>query len=203
MSNVKALVESGILELYVMGIASPAEMQEVEALIAASPEIRKEIDEISKAMEQYAEAHAVEPHELVKPLLLATIDYTARLTAGEPMTFPPLLHKDSHIDDFREWIDRTDMVLPADADQLYARLIGHTPEATTAIAWFKEGTPFEIHDHEHERFLIIEGTCDFKIGDTVHHLRAGDYLEIPLHIGHEAKVTSNIPCKVILQRVAA
>ena len=61
----------------------------------------------------------------------------------------------------------------------------------------------EIHTKEYERFLIIEGTCDIKIGDDVFHLKAGDYKEIPLFIEHSLIVTSDIPCKVILQRVAA
>ena len=64
-------------------------------------------------------------------------------------------------------------------------------------------SPIEVHTNELESFLILEGTCDITIGEEVHHLVTGDFISIPLHIGHSLIVTSNIPCKVILQRVAA
>jgi quercetin dioxygenase-like cupin family protein len=67
----------------------------------------------------------------------------------------------------------------------------------------KEGAPPEIHTDEHEKFLVVEGSCNFTIGTDVHALQSGDYLSIPLHVHHEAKVTSDIPCKIILQRVKA
>ncbi|MBI3519835.1 MAG: cupin domain-containing protein [Bacteroidetes bacterium] len=86
---------------------------------------------------------------------------------------------------------------------MYAKIIGYTPEVTTTIAWIKKMTPFEIHHNELERFLILEGTCDITIGEEVHHMSAGDFIAIPLYIGHSLIVTSDIPCKVILQRVAA
>ena len=63
--------------------------------------------------------------------------------------------------------------------------------------------PEEIHTNEFERFLIVEGSCDIQIGETVHQLQAGDFLSIPLFENHFVTVTSSIPCKVILQRVAA
>jgi mannose-6-phosphate isomerase-like protein (cupin superfamily) len=64
-------------------------------------------------------------------------------------------------------------------------------------------SPAEIHHDEYERFLIVEGTCDITIEKKVHHLKSGDFLAIPLFANHTVKVTSNIPCKAILQRVAA
>lgn len=203
MNNLSGYIESGMLELYLLGAATAEEAAEAERLAAAHPEIREALDAIAKTMEAYADEHAVEPHAAVKSLLMAVIDYTERLKSGEPATFPPLLHQDSRVEDYADWLNRADMKLPENADELYAKLIGYSPAATTAIAWIRESTPFEMHDHEFERFLIVEGTCDFYIGEKVHHLVPGDFLEIPLSIGHIAKVTSSFPCKVILQRVAA
>lgn len=94
-------------------------------------------------------------------------------------------------------------MVSSDTDNIYAKIIGYTPEATTAIVWLKDYAPHEVHDNEYERFLIVEGTCDIIVEDQVNQLVPGDYFAIPLHKNHLVKVTSSIPCKVILQRVAA
>src|SRR5580692_10327943 len=100
MINIKEYIESGVLELYVLGDASVEEAAEIEKLAETHPEIRKEIEEISKALEIYAEANAIEPSSLVRPFLLAQIDYSERLKNGEPVSNPPLLNQSSKIEDF-------------------------------------------------------------------------------------------------------
>ena len=149
-------------------------------------------------------AHAITPDVTIKPFLIATIDYTERLQNGEAPTFPPLLHEGSSLSDYSEWLNRADLALPNGLnEEFHAKIIGYTPEATTAIIWLKHGAPIEVHENELERFMIVEGTCDIIIGEEVHQLAAGDFLAIPLHQPHSVKVTSAIPCKLILQRVAA
>jgi mannose-6-phosphate isomerase-like protein (cupin superfamily) len=200
----KEYIDSGILEKYVMGVASHIERDEVEMIAAADPVIRQEIDAISGVLEKYALAHAMQPSPVVKPLLMATIDYSERIKSGEPVTFPPVLNENSSPEDYITWLKRPDLNLSRpEEDNLFARIIGYTPEMTTAIIWIKHETTREIHHHEHERFLIIEGTCDILVGDKSNHLVSGDYFDIPLHEYHMVKVTSSIACKAILQRIAA
>jgi mannose-6-phosphate isomerase-like protein (cupin superfamily) len=186
-----------------MGNTNEIEAAEVERMASIYPEIQKEINEISAALAQYAEAGTAAPHPAVKPFLMAVIDYTERLMNGEAVAQPPVLHTDSKIEDFKSWLERPDMSAPADFDELYAKIIGFTPQVTSAIVWIKNMAPHEVHDDEYEKFLVLEGTCDITIGEQVHQLTAGDYLSIPLHIGHTVRVTSACPCKVILQRIAA
>ncbi len=202
MKKGKEYIESGILEQYVLGSTSQAESTEVELMAATDPAIRLEIEAIEEALEAYAMENAVAPNPVIKPFLLATIDYTERLKGGEPVTMPPVLNKNSVIEDYVPWLNRSDLLLP-DNDDIFAKIIGYTPEAVTAIVWIKEYAPQEVHDHEFEKFLIVEGTCDIVVGDEVHALVPGDYFAIPLHKNHLVKVTSTIPCKVILQRIAA
>lgn len=202
MDNISSYINSGILEAYVLGVASPEESDQVEQMASAHPEVREELDQLQISMEQYASKHRVQPHATMKPLLLATIDYSERLKNGEPAAFPPLLNANSKISDYAEWLDRPDMV-PAPGDDIFLKIIGYTPEVTTGIVWIKSMAPDEVHHDEHESFLIVEGTCDITIGDKVHKLVPGDYLTIPLHADHFVKVTSDIPCKVILERKAA
>lgn len=154
-------------------------------------------------MESFARLNAIEPDPTIKPFLLATIDYSERLENGEAVTFPPALNESSTIGDFSPWLSREDMVLVGELESVHAKIIGYTPEQITAIVWIKKMAPEEIHTNEFERFLIVEGSCDIQIGETVHQLQAGDFLSIPLFENHFVTVTSSIPCKVILQRVAA
>jgi mannose-6-phosphate isomerase-like protein (cupin superfamily) len=201
--NIQEYIASGILEAYVLGIASEEERREVERIAALHRELKAELDTIAVAMEKRAFENAVEPHPAVKPLLMATLDYMKRLENGEAPSFPPILNENSKPEDYRQWISRPDMQLPAEPVDLYAKIIGYTPEATSAIVWIRSMAPQEVHDNEFEKFLILEGTCDIIVGSAVHQLVPGDYFQIPLHARHEVKVTSSIPCKIILQRVAA
>ena len=203
MKNIKKYIESGILEAYVMGTTNSVEASEVEQLMLEFHEIREEIEAISEALKNYTQAHSIPPDPTIRPFLMATIDFTERMKKGEQPASPPLLHEGSKVSDYNEWLSREDMILPEDFTDLYAKIIGYTPGALTAIVWIKDVAPQEVHEHEFEKFLVVEGTCNITIGGDIHQLVAGDYLSIPLYKNHDVKVTSPIPCKVILQRVAA
>lgn len=203
MKDISEFLESGVIEAYVLGLASLKEMTEVELNSLLYPEVKMAIDEFSANVEKQAFANAIEPNPLVKPLLMATIDYMKRMSSGEEPSFPLELQTYSRVEDYNEWLKRSDMVLPANEVDVFAKIIGFTPKMTTAIVWIKEMSPQEIHHDEFEKFLIVEGSCTITIEAEVYQLKPGDFLTIPLHKTHVVKVTSSIPCKAILQRVAA
>jgi mannose-6-phosphate isomerase-like protein (cupin superfamily) len=153
-------------------------------------------------MEMHAMENAVEPDPIIKPFLMAVINYSERIKNGEPVTEPPLLTANSSPVDYAAWLNRSDMVSPG-TDEVYAKIIGYTDKVTTAIVWLRDYAPQEVHDDEYERFLIVEGSCDIVVDDEVNKLVPGDFFEIPLYKKHFVKVTSPAPCKIILQRVAA
>lgn len=76
--NLKAYIESGVLELYVLGDLSPEETLQVEEMAAQYPEVRKEIAAIEQAMEQYAMQNAVEPSEAVESRLFEQLGFTTK-----------------------------------------------------------------------------------------------------------------------------
>lgn len=203
MKNWKEFIESGILELYVLGETTEAENAEVEEMSARYEEIKQELLEISIVLENLAMETPVIPDPIIRPFLLATIDYSERLKRGEPFSSPPLLSSSSVIADYEPWISRSDMVPEEEAEDIFAKILSYTPQLITAIVWIREMAPQEVHDDQHEKFLILEGTCDIVIGELRYSLKRGDYLTIPLHKPHHVQVTSSIPCKVLLQRVAA
>jgi anti-sigma-K factor RskA len=68
--NIKAYIESGILELYVLGDLSPEERLQVEEMAAKHAAVKAEIDQIEQSLELYAEEYAVEPPEAVRDKVL-------------------------------------------------------------------------------------------------------------------------------------
>jgi mannose-6-phosphate isomerase-like protein (cupin superfamily) len=203
MNLIKEYIESGILEMYLLGLASEIEMAEVEKMAEQHEEVRNEMEIIADAIEMQAQQTAVEPHQNMKPLIIASFDFMKRIHGGEKIGFPAELNENSTPADYNEWLSREDLSVTADFENIYARIIGNTPQMTTAILWIKQMAPEEVHTNEHEKFLILEGTCDIVVNGKTHSLLPGDYFEIPLHADHHVKVTSSIPCKAILQRVAA
>lgn len=203
MLSPQTFIDSGILELYVMGKTDQLETKEVLMMAAAHVEVFDEILAIEISLEKYAVVHGLELDITIKPFVLATIDFTDRLKNGELPTFPPVLNERSTIETYLPWLNRPDMVLPLDFEEIHAKIIGYNSEALTAILWLKNGSPVEIHDDEYEKFLIVEGTCTITIDNEDFYLKSGDVLSIPLYKEHFLKVTSSIPCKAILQRIAA
>ena len=195
------ILNSGLLELYVTGSLEGSELALVNEALSKDPLLAHEVDQIEQAFFLYAHAHAIAPSPAVKPMLMAKIDYVERLKQGEIPSAIPTLNSDTKIKDFEAWLNREDMQLRDDFDGMQATIIAHEPDKLTAIVWLKYGAPTETHTNEYEKFLIIEGSCDITIGTTVHPLKPGNYLSMPLHVSHDVKVTSSIPCKIILQRV--
>lgn len=189
--------------MYVMGDASPEENVLVELMVNKHPEVKEELFSIEVSLEKYALSQATAVDPVIKPFLMATVEYMERMTKGEQQSFPPKIHGNSLISDFEPWLSRPDFVLTEPLDEIDARIIGATPQMTTAIVWIKNGSPPEIHKSEYETFLIVEGTCNIIVDGKNNHLKSGDVFTIPLYLSHTVIVTSKIPCKLILERLAA
>ena len=71
--NEQDIISSGILELYVMGISSPEETQNVAAWAKQYPSVAAEIAAIEAVMHNYAQANAVTPAPGVKENIFKAI----------------------------------------------------------------------------------------------------------------------------------
>jgi anti-sigma-K factor RskA len=90
-----AYIESGILELYILGQLSASEMLEVEKRAAASPEIRRELEAIEIALERYALDNAVEPRQNLFAELEAQLDPIKQTPVSIQPPAPVALHQRS------------------------------------------------------------------------------------------------------------
>ena len=74
--NVTEYIASGILESYVMGAVSDQERREVECLSSVYPEVGRELDQLSEAIEHYAMLYSVEPPASIKDKLLQQLTFS-------------------------------------------------------------------------------------------------------------------------------
>jgi anti-sigma-K factor RskA len=71
--EIRAYIESGVLELYVLGDMSAEEKLQVEAMAQKHPAVQAELSEIEKAMEMYADAQSVEPSPQLRDRVLNSL----------------------------------------------------------------------------------------------------------------------------------
>ena len=73
MEDLKTYIESGILELYVLGDLSPEEKLQVEDMASKYPLINAELDEIERSIELFAKSNAVEPADYLRDRVINSI----------------------------------------------------------------------------------------------------------------------------------
>jgi len=202
MSNIGNFIESGILESYILGLATAAERVQVEKMSSLYPQVQEALDVLSEELERKCMQFAIDPSPSLKAMVFATIRLLEQRNDEGPAALPPILYKGATVSNYDKWVNDPMYALPEDAGNIYAKVISQNDQVATAIVWVKKELPWEVHEHELESFLIIEGSCAFYIEQTMYALSAGDYFSIPLNKKHSARVTSSIPCKVILQRIA-
>ena len=74
MEDLKTYIESGVLELYVLGDLTVSERHEVELMLEKHPALREEIVEIEKSLQKYSEAHAEEAPEHLRSKILDRLE---------------------------------------------------------------------------------------------------------------------------------
>lgn len=88
MEEVTAYIESGILELYVLGQLTESENKDVEAMIAKFPIIRDELSAIEIALENYAQQNAITPSAHIGDKILAQLTSEILPPASNPTVIP-------------------------------------------------------------------------------------------------------------------
>jgi anti-sigma-K factor RskA len=89
--DITAYMETGLLELYVLGDVTPDEKLQVEEMALQHPAIKAELDEIERSMEEYALENAVEPSKDLRSRVLNSMvtnladDSTFKTKENEPV----------------------------------------------------------------------------------------------------------------------
>ena len=80
--EIKDTISSGLLELYVLGMASEQEAAGVTSLAKKYPEVSAEIAAIESGLQTYAMMHVVEPRSSTKEKIFSTINTTSQTTGS-------------------------------------------------------------------------------------------------------------------------
>lgn len=75
--EVQDFIESGKIELYILGILDPVEKEEVENMIQKYPEVRSEKNRIEASMEAFAQQEAVEPSKDIKEEIRSKLKFSS------------------------------------------------------------------------------------------------------------------------------
>lgn len=92
--DIQQFISSGIIEAYVLGMASEEEVRELETLSALHPEVAAALAEVQQSMGDYALLHAVQPPAGLKEEIWSALEKEAlEAPAGDPYNRPENVHE--------------------------------------------------------------------------------------------------------------
>ena len=99
--EVKDIISSGLLELYITGLTSNEETLQVEQWAEQYPEVKIEIADLQNAIESYVMAQAIHPDDLLKEKILRDIgcilpaaEGGKKIHDGSPVSLAKLVERD-------------------------------------------------------------------------------------------------------------
>ena len=195
--DLKPYIESGILELYVLDQLSAQERVGVERMLKVYEALQKEVLAIEIALENLAMANAIKPSAKVKGNVVNAIK---KLKKTKPLALSNLPIIDEHTD-YLAWLPLANDYKKAElADGVFTKMLQHSEKIVQMLIISETDVPEEIHEDEHESFLILEGQCNCIINGKSRLMGPGDFMAIPLHEPHNVVlVTPKVTA--ILQRL--
>lgn len=186
--NIKAYIESGILELFALDLLAPSERKEVIRLLELYPCLKEEFAKIENAIEEYARKNAVNPPAHVQKNLEDAI-LNLQKEALMDLSDLPLLHKYA---DYKKWLQLAEQFtpMPAARNGRSVHVLRHDQQVTQLLIVSATGFEEEVHDEVRESFLILSGACRCSVGGRVTLMSAGDFMEIPLFEPHHVELIS-------------
>ena len=186
--NIKAYIESGILELYALNLLDEAEKSSVDELLAVHEELGEELERIYITLEQHALSHTVTPRPELRDEILDSIENLIKEKIMDPNDLP-LINQNS---DYKNWLK-----LIADFDELTpgengkaVKVLRNDGQVTQLLISSTTAIEQEIHQDEYESFLILSGACKCTVGNEERFMTAGDFMAVPLYQSHDVQLLS-------------
>ena len=196
--NVQDYIDSGILHDYVMGALTKAEQAEVERICSRYPEVHAELLRMQSSIESLADEAAIVPPPELRDNIWDKLDNINKERTGD-INALPVVNKYS---DHNNWKRIVAPFMPqAITKERIARTLRHSGGVTQVLIISTTDVEEEVHEHEQESFIILEGECECHVGDNVIRLGPGGFIDIPLHVSHNVKILSPYVVAV-LQHIA-
>lgn len=190
-------INSGMMELYLIGALNTEEISLIERMRGLHPEINTELAKIENYIERGAIYNAVCPLERTDKkmaLIFASLEAEQNMQLSQT----PLISAFSNSDD---WLKLVSPLLPKNhSGERLEKLLRHGNGVMQVLVISSSDIEEEIHDHLDESFLILEGTCVCTIGTSSFNMGPGDFMQIPLYLPHMVSITST-SVTAILQHI--
>ncbi len=194
----KTFIDSGIIEIYCMGIATPEEKQEVENMALKFPEVLQEITSIQAALTTYALESNPVPFAAIKQKIFTMIEHERQAAPG----FPARLSANSSIEEWLDYIRVNNIDEPTDYEQFHlVNLPGNDVQSTYLVWAKKNATLEESHAEEDEYLFMIRGFCSITINGVAGFYQKGETAYIPKGAAHLAVALSHEPMLAVGQRI--
>ncbi len=197
--DIPEYIKSGVLEDYCLGVLNQEQKEAVEKNCAEFPELKKELVLLQTGMERFVTEQPVWRKAALKDDIWAVLSNVNIEEAAVTGSFP-IINKYS---DHNNWLKMVTPLLPADfSEGTFMKVIQDNESVTQMLVMSYIGQDEEEHDDLKECFMILDGECECNIGGNIIPLKAGGFIDIPLHTNHSVKVTSSYPVTAIMQRIA-
>ncbi len=196
--DLTTFLNSGLLELYLIGKLDQEEVLLVNQMRVAHPEVVAELASLEAFFEREALQHAVKPDsrfdEKMQSLFL-----NLEIEQVMQLSDMPLITSFSDAD---AWFEMISPLLPqGNFEGRFEKLLRNDDQVMQALVITPEGVDEEVHEDMHESFLILKGTCICTIGNETITMGPGSFMQIPLNQPHTIAVASKSVI-AILQHVA-
>jgi mannose-6-phosphate isomerase-like protein (cupin superfamily) len=196
--NAQEYIENGVVLDYCLGMLTGDAKIEFEFALLLYPELRAEVDAVQLGLEGYAYTHQVTPAGSMKDKIWATLE-NINLERQMDLGNLPLINK---FTDHKAWLNAVKSILPGNVqDERFMHLLTETDTVMQMLVMSATDIEDEVHEDVIESFIILDGECECHIGtDRVIRLKAGEYIEIPLHEHHDVRIISDYVVGV-MQRI--
>ncbi len=196
--NLKDFIASGVIETYCLGFASKEENQLVEKMAAQHPEVKQEVEEVRKSLENILKSSEIKPSGGIKTAVMTTI-YTQQAVL-QPI-FVPLLASAPDFGRIEASVTANGLQWPTENfDNIFMQELPSTPEIINFAVWVKTGHDEEMHTDRNEFIAVLEGSCDMIMDNKRTSYAKGDIIHIPINVPHYAVITSEKPMFALVQR---
>ena len=183
--DVQKYIESGVLEEYCLGLMNEEDQAFLIQMTMLYPEVKAELNAVELATEKLAASGAIEPAGHVKQRILASLGFGETLLDINNL---PAIDKNS---DHETWLKTLAHLVPdVPKEDFTLSVIRNDDHYQQMLVVTNMDVPEEDHDDFLESFFILKGSCECAVGNELFKLSEGDFLEVPLHLKHDIKVTS-------------
>ncbi|MDB5015296.1 MAG: hypothetical protein JWQ84_128 [Mucilaginibacter sp.] len=190
--DIQQYIDSGVLEEYCMGLLSEGDQAYLIQMTMLYPEVKEALTLVELTFEKFAGFTAIEPDPSVKQNVLAAIDFDQ---ADLSLNNLPVI---SHAGDPQPWLKALAHLIPNEpTEDFICHVIREDDKVRQMLVITKTDVPDEEHGDFLESFFILDGHCECTVGESFYALGAGEFIEMPLRVKHNIKLTTPVVTAIL------